>query len=208
MTKENDIGHAIRNARKGADLTQVELAKKLKVSQTTITHWENGANVPNVSTLQAISKITQTTFANLFGRSYIHSVYGAMGPDVSRGCVINKVEGKGVALACQYDRDVLVLYCKETVQGTHYEKGDCAIFDKQAVPPNTTNPNWRYLVEFWDGELAVGYIEQHPTNSGEYRVFMSTFQNASDWKPVRAVHLWIATHYAGEGTKLISQPKK
>lgn len=195
MTADNDIGHAIRSARKGADLTQVELAEKLKVSQTTITHWENGANVPNVSTLQAISKITQTTFANLFGRSYIHSLYGVMAPDG----VVDKVEGRGVALACQYNRDVVVLYCNET--------GDCAIFEKQAVAPNTTNPNWRYLVEFWDGDLAVGHLERHPTSCGKYRVFMGTPQSASEWKPVRAVHLWIATHYANEGTNLIRQPK-
>lgn len=43
--------------RKNSKISQVELAKKLKVSQETISKWENGKVVPDVKNLIAMSTI-------------------------------------------------------------------------------------------------------------------------------------------------------
>lgn len=45
----------LKNARKGAKITQVELAEKLNVTQGTIANWERGAREPDVETIKAIA---------------------------------------------------------------------------------------------------------------------------------------------------------
>jgi transcriptional regulator with XRE-family HTH domain len=43
------IKDAIKDQRKLSGLTQVELAKRAGIPQSTISAWEKGANVPNVA---------------------------------------------------------------------------------------------------------------------------------------------------------------
>ena len=45
----------LKSARKGAKITQVELAEKLNVTQGTIANWERGAREPDVETIKAIA---------------------------------------------------------------------------------------------------------------------------------------------------------
>ncbi len=50
------IGEIIENARRAKGLTQGQLAKKLGVSNTAISKWEHGYNLPDIALLEPISK--------------------------------------------------------------------------------------------------------------------------------------------------------
>lgn len=44
-----DIGKALREHRKAAELSQSELAAKMNIKQQNISRWENGTQIPNVA---------------------------------------------------------------------------------------------------------------------------------------------------------------
>lgn len=51
------LGEKIKEARKGAGLTQEQLAKKLTVSRQAITKWESDKGIPDVENLKLLSKV-------------------------------------------------------------------------------------------------------------------------------------------------------
>lgn len=51
------LADKLKEARKNAGLTQVELAEKLCVSRQAITKWESGKGIPDVENLKMISKV-------------------------------------------------------------------------------------------------------------------------------------------------------
>ena len=51
------IGKKLKQLRKKSDLTQVDVAKKLEVTQPLIQRWESGNKIPNLKTLKKFSKI-------------------------------------------------------------------------------------------------------------------------------------------------------
>jgi transcriptional regulator with XRE-family HTH domain len=59
------IGQAIRSARKSAGLNQSELAKKMDVTQTAITHWENGVHTPTLQKVVDLAEALDTSFAQI-----------------------------------------------------------------------------------------------------------------------------------------------
>ena len=48
----------LKAARVNAGLTQKELAKKLKVAQTTVNNWEKGDTEPSLNQLREISRLS------------------------------------------------------------------------------------------------------------------------------------------------------
>lgn len=61
----NKTGEFIRILRKEKDLTQLELSKKLKVSNQSVSKWETGACLPDPSKLEKISKIFNVSITEL-----------------------------------------------------------------------------------------------------------------------------------------------
>ena len=55
--EEYNIGKRIAEFRKGMGLTQVELANRLNVSDKTISKWENGGGLPEITSLLPLAKI-------------------------------------------------------------------------------------------------------------------------------------------------------
>lgn len=51
------IGNKLKQLRKQCDLTQVDVARKLGVTQPLIQRWESGNKIPNLETLKKFSKI-------------------------------------------------------------------------------------------------------------------------------------------------------
>lgn len=49
-----NLGENIKNARKSAGLTQVELAKKMDIMQKDVSRWESNARVPSVLSLKKL----------------------------------------------------------------------------------------------------------------------------------------------------------
>ncbi len=59
----------IKKLRKEIQLSQAELAKKLYMSQQTISSWETGFREPDFATLEAIAKYFEVTTDYLLGVS-------------------------------------------------------------------------------------------------------------------------------------------
>lgn len=60
------FGENLKQLRKIYNLTQVELGKKLNVAQVTVSSWENGTKLPEITTIVKIIKLFDTTFEELF----------------------------------------------------------------------------------------------------------------------------------------------
>lgn len=56
MYSEN-IAPRLRKARRDCDMTQVEVAKKLNMNQTTIASYERGRTEPNAETLATLAQL-------------------------------------------------------------------------------------------------------------------------------------------------------
>ena len=59
------LGHNIKKYRKETGLTQVELAKRMKVIQPNVARWENDMITPSIDTLKKLSKILNVSVDNL-----------------------------------------------------------------------------------------------------------------------------------------------
>lgn len=62
---QEKIGIFIYELRKDKDMTQEELANKLGVSNKTVSRWERGVNLPDLSLLKAISKELDVSLIDL-----------------------------------------------------------------------------------------------------------------------------------------------
>lgn len=63
-----NYGKAIKKLRKNADITQAALARKLNVSSQTVSKWENGVNLPDISVIEemcALFGVTMEEFLRL-----------------------------------------------------------------------------------------------------------------------------------------------
>lgn len=65
MLDLNKIGKFIVELRKQGNLTQLELGKKLNVSDKSVSKWERGINAPDISVLNELSKILGVTTTEL-----------------------------------------------------------------------------------------------------------------------------------------------
>ena len=61
----SQAGQMIRIARIKKGLTQTELARKLKVNQSTVGCWEIGVNFPKASNLRKLSKLLDLSIDDL-----------------------------------------------------------------------------------------------------------------------------------------------
>ena len=64
-----DIGESLRQMRRSMKITQVELAEKTGIKQSTISSIENGINKPAIDTLLLISDALGCTVSELIGQS-------------------------------------------------------------------------------------------------------------------------------------------
>ncbi len=78
-----DAGNRIRQARKGAGLSQTELARKVGVSVTTVSDWETGKYAPTMRHLAALSKVLRKDPLWFMGGSDCGRVAGTAAGDLS-----------------------------------------------------------------------------------------------------------------------------
>jgi transcriptional regulator with XRE-family HTH domain len=55
----------LRVARRGAGLTQKQLAERLGVESITVSRWERGVTTPSLPRLRRVAEITETTVSDL-----------------------------------------------------------------------------------------------------------------------------------------------
>jgi transcriptional regulator with XRE-family HTH domain len=66
MADMKTFGDRIRNRRKALGLTQADLAKKVRVLNTSVCRWETGQCPPELRRLPALAKALGITVADLF----------------------------------------------------------------------------------------------------------------------------------------------
>jgi transcriptional regulator with XRE-family HTH domain len=59
------VGERLRVARRGAGLTQKQLAELLGVEPITVSRWERGVTSPSLPRLRRIAELTETTVSDL-----------------------------------------------------------------------------------------------------------------------------------------------
>ncbi|HEN4709625.1 helix-turn-helix transcriptional regulator [Streptococcus agalactiae] len=67
MRKLTNFGENLRLMRKTKSLTQVEMSKKLNVTQGAYAKWENGRTEPNLENVVKLAKLFKTTTDFLLG---------------------------------------------------------------------------------------------------------------------------------------------
>ncbi len=69
MAKKVTIGERIKEARKRADKTQMEIARTLKLSMQAVSQWERNATVPDARHLAALADALGVTVGELYGEA-------------------------------------------------------------------------------------------------------------------------------------------
>ena len=60
------LGKKIKMARGDLDLTQTDLAEKIKAKQKSISRYENGISLPSLETMEKISEVLKKPVAHFF----------------------------------------------------------------------------------------------------------------------------------------------
>ena len=68
-TLNTKISNSIKQARKEAKLSQMELAKRIGVTHAAISFWENGVNIPNVKDCWLLANELGISIDELVGRN-------------------------------------------------------------------------------------------------------------------------------------------
>ena len=67
MFDMNRIGKAIRTARIGKNMTQMDLADQMGVSYQAVSNWERGSSMPDISKLETLSQVLGLSVSDLLG---------------------------------------------------------------------------------------------------------------------------------------------
>lgn len=97
------FGERLKLARKEKKLTQKELAKKLGVDHTTISHWESNKHEPGIENLKKLSVLFNNSIDNLTG----NVEYTLNEQDLTRDIIENNM--KLDEIRTKYDFDILNL---------------------------------------------------------------------------------------------------
>lgn len=65
----------LREARRKANITQVQLAKECNVSQGTIANWESGYRTPDLDMLKKIALFLDVSYDDLLGDKIVEAVF-------------------------------------------------------------------------------------------------------------------------------------
>ena len=81
----------LREARRKANITQVQLAKECNVSQGTIANWESGYRTPDLDMLKKIASLLDVSYDDLLGDKIVEAVFdGKITPDHVKNAVKEK----------------------------------------------------------------------------------------------------------------------
>ena len=78
------LGQRIQKLRKGAGLTQEQLAERMGVTRQAVSKWESDGGVPELDTLIAMSRLFHVTIGQLLGDGsvgYVQPIGGSAIPD-------------------------------------------------------------------------------------------------------------------------------
>ena len=104
MYNNNEIGIRIRSLRKEKNMTQTDLANKLRVSRTCIANWENGIRQPDNKTLTMMSQLFAVPVDYIYGRT--NHKYNIKIPDYL-DIDLTKLNSDGISMLYEYYKNLI-----------------------------------------------------------------------------------------------------
>lgn len=150
----------LSNRRKALGLTQAELGKKLKLSESTISLYESGKRFPDLSTLKAISTVLQTPISILMGekiKGVKIPVLGTVPAGIPLEAITDIVDYEEISPALASCGDYFALKIKGNSMSPRICDGDIVIVKKQESVDN--------------GDVAIIVVNGYEATCKEVRIY-------------------------------------
>lgn len=190
-----EIGKAIRAARKRTGMNQSDLAKRMDVTQTAITHWETGAHTPTVQKLVEVAKNLECSFGDLvadINQNELVAEYLLTIPKGRNQPEICRVKPKKIKTKATFSMPVRVVLL-EGVGAIHQlaDDGWALIFEEKMCPvSDILGTRIPVLAEFENGEMTFGRLL-----SGQNGMYSAWDRITGDYiepRELRSVHRGVA----------------
>ena len=145
------IGKLIYNLRKEKNLTQVQLAERMNISDKTVSKWERGFGCPEVSLLPELSTILDVDLENL------------LSGELDR----NEILGGSMKNLQFY----ICPACGNMVTAITDTNMSCCGKKMKALKPQKANENEKLTVETVENDFYI--TSDHPMESGHYIAFIA-----------------------------------
>jgi len=157
-----EIGRAIRSARKRKGLNQSQLAKSMDVTQTAITHWENGVHTPTLQKVVDLANALDTSFAQLtssLSSNEMVATYELSAKKGSNRPEINPIKPRKVNTAASFAFAVRLVLVSGLTNAHHLVNGWAMVFENQSSFPEVkVKKKSLCLMEWENGELTFGRL--------------------------------------------------
>ena len=145
------IGKLIYNLRKEKNLTQVQLAERMNISDKTVSKWERGFGCPEVSLLPELSTILDVDLENL------------LSGELDRNEILG---GSMKNLQCY-----ICTACGNMVNAITDTNMSCCGQKMKALKPKKANENEKLTVETVENDFYI--TSDHPMERGHYIAFIA-----------------------------------
>ena len=145
------IGKLIYNLRKEKNLTQVQLAERMNISDKTVSKWERGFGCPEVSLLPELSTILDVDLENL------------LSGELDRNEILGGSMKKLQFYICPA--------CGNMVTAITDTNMSCCVKKMKALKPQKANENEKLTVETVENDFYI--TSDHPMERGHYIAFIA-----------------------------------
>ena len=145
------IGKLIYNLRKEKNLTQVQLAERMNISDKTVSEWERGFGCPEVSLLPELSTILDVDLENL------------LSGELDRNEILGGSMKKLQFYICPA--------CGNMVTAITDTNMSCCGKKMKALKPQKANENEKLTVETVENDFYI--TSDHPMERGHYIAFIA-----------------------------------
>ncbi|MBU9744211.1 helix-turn-helix domain-containing protein [Lachnospiraceae bacterium ASD3451] len=145
------IGKLIYNLRKEKNLTQVQLAERMNISDKTVSKWERGFGCPEVSLLPELSTILDVDLENL------------LSGELDRNEILGGSMKKLQFYICPA--------CGNMVTAITDTNMSCCGKKMKALKPQKANENEKLTVETVENDFYI--TSDHPMERGHYIAFIA-----------------------------------
>ena len=102
-----DFHIVLRELREKHGFTQLQLAETLHISKNSVSHYENGLNMPNIETLCAMADIFDVSIDYLLGRISIKTSYSKLKDKFTKDMKIDDLINELISLDSSHKNDLL-----------------------------------------------------------------------------------------------------
>ncbi len=184
----NNLGRNIKHLRKTKKYSQIELAEKLGVSQTSIAHYEKGTRQPTIETLIELSQLFNKPIDDLVGNSVIK---------VATKININKdnlVESL-VNLLVSKNEDQFIKTFEESVYPT---------YEIKSLIDNVLKRVMYKIGDLWEQGVITEADEHYATNVVRKVINYINIKNSSSIKDQKAISFTVGSEKHTLGIEMVN----